>query len=122
MGVELTVTIPAGRSVRWPAVVERLAARGLAAQVRMIDGLPALPDEQPPDDWGELRAGTPGGMVTLRRRPDGVSLVVWGTADAGLRRDWHVLTWAVADAAGGSVRTEAGDLTAAEFGRVIGDQ
>jgi hypothetical protein len=44
----------------------------------MIDGELAFPDEEPPEDWRELRIGTPEGMmVTIRRERDRVVLVVW---------------------------------------------
>ena len=49
--------------------------------VRMIDGLPAFPDEVPPDDWKEIRVGLAGTMVTLRRTVGGIDVVTWGTAD-----------------------------------------
>ena len=107
MGVELTVSIPAGRVIAWPDVAARLAARGMSAPIRMIDGLPAFPDEAPPDDWSELRVGTPGGMVTLRRTAVGVTCVAWGTDDPGLRRDFRAVAQAVAEATGGTVN-EAG--------------
>ena len=76
MGVERTVNLPAGATVAWPAVV---AKTGLPLKLMMIDGLPALPDEEPPEGWAELHVGTPAGMVTLRR-PGGVSVIVWGNA------------------------------------------
>src|SRR5687767_7133678 len=109
MGVELTVQVPPAQAVGWEGVMQRLAARGLSLQMRMIDGLPAFPDEQPPDDWRELRVGTTAGMVTIRRIPAGVGLAVWGNADAALRHDWHLLAWAIANATGGNVQTDAGD-------------
>ena len=82
MGVERVVraaTLP-----DWPTVAARLAAAGLPAAVRMIDGLPAFPDEEPPAEWQELRLALAGGMVTVRRTADGVKLVTWGTDDPAL--------------------------------------
>jgi hypothetical protein len=117
MGVEQTVTLPAGIAVPWTAVAERLAARGYPVHLRMIDGLPAFPDEEPPTDWRELRAGTPAGMVTLRRTATGVSIVTWGTDDPALRAAANALVWAVADVTGGRVETPGGPVTAAEFAR-----
>jgi len=115
MGVEQTVTVPAGAALPWAAVVERLAAHGGAAPLRMIDGLPAFPDEQPPDDWRELRVGTPAGMITIRRQPQGVDLVTWGNADAALVQAWNALTWAFAMCSGGNVTTPQGSRTAEEY-------
>ena len=99
----------------WPRVAELLAAHGHPAQMRMIDGQLAFPDEEPPEAWQELRVGTPGGMVTLRREPDGVRLVTWGNADDAMRRAWNAVTWAVARAGGGTV----GGAGADEFGRGV---
>jgi hypothetical protein len=50
--------------------------------LRMIDGLPALPDEQPSDTWQELRITVTGGMVTIRRGPSAWTCVVLGNANA----------------------------------------
>ena len=117
MGVEQTVTVPAGAALPWAAVVERLAAHGGAAPLRMIDGLPAFPDEQPPDDCKELRVGTPAGMVTLRRTATGVGVVVWGNAGPDVHVAANALLWAVADVGGGRVETPGGPVDAAAFAR-----
>jgi hypothetical protein len=117
MGVEQTVLLPAGTVLQWPTVAHRLAGQGYPVQLRMIDGLPAFPDEEPAADWSELRAGTGAGMVTLRRTPDGVSVVVWGTADPALRAAANALLWAVAEVGGGRVVTAAGAVTADLFAR-----
>jgi hypothetical protein len=119
MGVDRTVTFP-GEPPAWPAVASRLAGRGLAVAVRMIDGLPAFPDEEPPAEWRELRVGADAGMVTLRRTPDGVACVTWGNADPQLRRLWDAVTWALADAGGGQVLTTEGAVPAEEFARQAG--
>lgn len=127
MGLEQTVTVPAGAALPWGALAERLAARGYPVQVRMIDGLPAFPDELPPDDWRELRVGTPAGMVTLRRSdpaapgtPAGVGVVVWGNAGPELYAAANALLWAAADVTGGRVQTPDGSRTADEFARASG--
>jgi hypothetical protein len=115
MGLEQTVTFPSGGVPLWPAVRDLLGRYGFAAQLRMIDGELAFPDEEPPPAWRELRLGTPQGMVTLRREPNRVHLVVWGNADAGLRQAWNALTWACAEAGGGEVLAPDGSLPAAKF-------
>ena len=120
MGVEQTATFAAGAVLPWPALMERMAGRGIPMQLRMIDGLPAFPDEEPPAEWRELRAGTAAGMVTLRRTPAGASVVVWGNADPAVVTAAHALLWAVADVTGGRVETPAGCLSAAEFARSVG--
>ncbi len=114
MGMDQTVSF-SGPPPSWEAVRDLLARRGYAVQMRMIDGQLAFPDEAPPEGWRELRVGTPGGMVTLRREPGQMVLVVWGNADAGLRRAWNALAWAVAEAGGGRVLTPDGALGAADY-------
>ncbi len=116
MGMEQTVSF-AGPVPAWPAVARLLAERGLPAQMRMIDGELAFPDEPPPEAWRELRVGTSLGMVTVRRAPGGLALVTWGNADEGMRQAWNALTWAFAEAGGGKVRSPAGELDAGAFAR-----
>jgi hypothetical protein len=65
--------------------VARLAANGTPAQMRMIDGQLAFPDEEPLADWRELRVALDGIMVTIRRGAEGVEVVTWGTADDAIR-------------------------------------
>jgi hypothetical protein len=99
------VTFPPERAPRWPDLAAGSAARGVPVQVRMIDDQLALPDEEPGEAWREVRVGTPAGMVTLRREPDGIRLVIWGNADQPLREAWDTLTQAVAQVSGGRVET-----------------
>ena len=73
MGMEQTVAFEAVNVPAWDAVGVLLFGLGYSVQVRMIDGQLSLPDEQPPDDWRELRVGTPQGMVTLRRAGDRIT-------------------------------------------------
>ena len=113
MGVQLTVTFPAGEPT-WAAAAAELSAAGPFA-VRMIDGLPAFPDEQPEPGWGELRLGFAGGMVTVRRTPGGWACTVWGTSDPALLRAQAFTAWAAAKAGGGLVQTPAGPQTADQF-------
>jgi hypothetical protein len=117
MGLEQTVTVPAGAALSWASITDRLSAHGFAAPLRMIDGLPAFPDEQPPDDWRELRVGTPAGMVTLRRAPAGVGVVVWGNAGPELEAAANALLWAVAAVGGGLVETPTGPQDADTYAR-----
>ncbi|WP_145239824.1 hypothetical protein [Urbifossiella limnaea] len=104
----------------WDAVCGQLARVGVVVSVKMIDGLPAFPDEVPEPGWKELRVGTPGGMVTLRSAPDAVTCVVWGNADDRLRADWDTLCWACAAAGGGQVETPDGLTSADAFARSVG--
>ncbi|MBI3822866.1 MAG: hypothetical protein HY289_09340 [Planctomycetes bacterium] len=85
------ITFAPDRLPPWSQFTDHCAKQKVAVQLRMIDGELALPDETPPHDWRELRIGTPGGMVTLKRKPDGITLVIWGNADENLRHDWDAL-------------------------------
>src|SRR5260370_34191010 len=106
MGMSLTVDCPNGAPA-WAAVIRWLAAHGAPAQMRMIDGQLAFPDEQPPADWHELRVALPAGMLTLRREENAITVVAWGNADDALRRDWNLLAQAVAVASGGHTQIGA---------------
>jgi hypothetical protein len=116
MGMDQTVSF-SGPPPSWEAVRDLLTQHGYAVQMRMIDGQLAFPDEAPPEGWRELRVGTPGGMVTVRRESGQMVLVVWGNADAGLRQAWNALAWAAAEAGGGQVRTAEGAFGAADYRR-----
>ncbi len=83
MGVQRVVAFAAGEPT-WPAVSAKLAAAGEVPPVRMIDGLPAFPDEQPEDGWRELRLGFAAGMVTIARGASEWRFTVWGTDDPAL--------------------------------------
>ena len=81
----LVVAFPGGQPPAWLAARDLLAQRGFPLKVRMIDGQPALPDEEPPDGWHEIRVAATDGMVTVRRDGDRLALVVWSNAGAELR-------------------------------------
>jgi hypothetical protein len=120
MGLDCTVRFPAGRVPAWDAIKGQLARLGEAPPLRMIDGLPAFPDESPPDDWREIRAGFAGGMVALRRGADSITCVVWSNADPALLATRDRVAWACASAGQGTVVTAAGEVSADEFARQCG--
>lgn len=120
MGIERTIDAGSAAAVAWPTLVAKLTALGEKPVLRMIDGLPAFPNETPADDWQELRLGLAGGMVTVRRKPRGYSCVTWGAADPALQLSWNRLCWALADAVGGTVIEEAVEESAAAFARRVG--
>jgi hypothetical protein len=115
MGMDQKVIFPPINTPSWAEFAELLAKHQYPVQLRMIDGELALPDEAPPHDWRELRVSTSAGMVTLRRDGDGITLVIWGNADANMRQAWNALTWALATLTGGSVRSAAGEMTLEDF-------
>ena len=115
MGMEQTVTFPASSPPSWSAARDLLASRGLRMQVRMIDGELAFPDEEPPENWRELRVATAKGMITAKREGDRLLLVVWGNADAELIQLWNALAWAFAEAGNGVIHTADGLQRAAEY-------
>ena len=97
MGMDRTIAF-AGTPPSWSNIRERIVAAGLTVQLRMIDGLPAFPDEVPEEGWRELRISTPGGMMTLRLQPGQLSVVVWGNASIELVRDWEAVERACSEA------------------------
>ena len=117
MGIDLKVVFPPERLPAWSRVAQLLGEHGVPVQMRMINGELAFPDEAPPDDWRELRVAAAPGMVTLRRDPDGVTLVTWGNADAPLRQFWNALAWALARLTGGQIQTAEGPAGADDFAR-----
>ncbi len=102
MGMDQKVVFPKERAPAWPALVECLAAKKLVVELRMIDGELAFPEESPPENWRELRIGAAGGMITLRRELDGITLVIWGNADEKLRAACTHVATAIADLAAGN--------------------
>ncbi len=114
MGMELTVTFSSG-TPSWEAIQTRWKQAGIPITIRMIDGLPAFPDEIPSDEWNEVRVSTPAGMHTLRRAKDQISLIVWGNADPELIRHWQISAWACAAAGKGRIITMTGAETPEEY-------
>src|SRR5438445_2272951 len=98
MGMEHAVTFPAASPPSWPAARDLLASHGFPVQVRMIDGELAFPDEEPPENWCELRlASRDGQVVTARRESDRVMLIVWGMRMQNWSRPGRRLLWAFAE-------------------------
>ena len=83
MGVEMAV--PRQGPCPLPPVLAALRAGGVAAAVVMVDNVLKPTGAPLPDDWRDVRLRTPAGMVTLRRHPSGIAVVVFGNADAALR-------------------------------------
>lgn len=96
MGVTRRISCPRGIPT-WREVKSRLTAGGVAVEMRMIDGQLAFPDEEPPDDWQELRVSVGGWMVTIRRDGSAVELIRWGDPSAELDRAVSLLERALAD-------------------------
>jgi hypothetical protein len=94
MGMERIVTF-AEPGPQWPAIRERLAAAGHVVQMRLIDNLPAFPDEEPPPDWKELRVTLGHGMITLRRGPGAIHVIVWGNAEEATQGDQEAIVQAL---------------------------
>jgi hypothetical protein len=115
MGMDQKVVFQAEKTPTWTQLAELLAGRNFPVQMRMIDGELAFPDETPPEAWRELRLGTRHGMITLRREPDGITLVTWGNADDKMRQAWNALTWGLAHLSGGSIRSATGTVSLDEF-------
>lgn len=120
MGLDRIIRYPTPETPRWEAIQAELARVGTPASLRMINGLPAFPDEVPEPNWKELRLGMSAGMVTIRRGPGFLTCVVWGNGDDALQLAWCKVIWACAQAGSGLVETEAGAIPASEFAKLSG--
>jgi hypothetical protein len=85
----------AADSIDIAAVLERLKARNFPSSVMMIDGQLVMPAAALPPGWRDLRLRTPGGTVTVARRPAGVAVLVFGNADASLQEAQRVVAEAI---------------------------
>lgn len=105
MGIERRVDFPREMQFSWESFFEILQKSGETPIVRMIDGLPAFPEEMPSETWSDVRISLRGGMITLRRQesPPTIRCVAWGTSDASLLASLEVATMAVAQAGNGEV-------------------
>lgn len=115
MGLDQSITVPAGSSPSCTLLRELLQRHGFPVQMRMIDGQLAFPDEEPPTEWQELRLSTPQGMVTIRQQPDRVTCTTWGNADRQLLQAWNAITWAIAEITQGNVNTADGPQSATAY-------
>lgn len=121
MGLDCTIRFPSNSVPSWNAIKEQLARVGESAPLRMIDGMPAFPDESPENGWHELRISAATGMITIRRtdKPfNGIICIVWGNADAALLSARDCVAWACAAAGDGIIVTASGELSAEEFARI----
>jgi hypothetical protein len=83
MGLE--VVVPRVASVELAALLDQLSTAGLPSALAMVDNVLQGPGAIPPAVWRDARIRTPAGVVTLRRVPSGVAVVVFGNADDALR-------------------------------------
>lgn len=102
MGVQRVVVLPNGEPT-FAAVAAKWAESDEPVVVRMIDGLPAFPDEVPADDWRDVRVSVSSGMITIRRQPSGWACVVWGSADSALLAARDRLCEAIATVGDGTI-------------------
>ncbi len=115
MGLDCTVRFPGNGLPTWEAIKNRLAQVGELAPLRMVDGMPAFPDEVPDDGWRELRVGTDSGMITIRKSGLALNCIIWGNADVALQAARDRIAWACAVAGNGVVDTPTGELSADAF-------
>ena len=115
MGIERVIHF-AKATPEWHRIAAKCIEIGEPAVLRMIDGLPAFPDEVPESEWQELRLGLAGGMVTLRRVGVSIHCVAWGTAEPTLQQSWDRCVWAVAAAGEGTIALSDGpSLSTSDF-------
>ena len=78
MGLDLLA--PVRGAMPASMVMARLTAAGLRCSVVMVDGRLHAPQLPVPESWRDLRLKTPQGTVSLKRREDGIAVVVFGNA------------------------------------------
>ncbi len=120
MGQQRVVRFRDGQAPSWDAIRTQLDRVETGAALRMIDGLPAFPDETPEPGWKELRVGLAGGMVTLRRQGSDLVCMVWGDAAGELAAAWDRVVWACAAAGDGEVQDAGGAVSADAFAASAG--
>ena len=120
MGLDRTIRFPTDKTPGWEAIRLQLSRLGVAPSLRLIDGLPAFPDETPDEEWKELRIGTDGGMVTLRRARGSINCVIWGNADAALETVWLKVIWACASSGDGVIDLGGSAVSPEQFARSAG--
>jgi len=120
MGLDRTIRFPTDDTPSWEAIRLQLSRLGLSPSLRLIDGLPAFPDESPGEEWKELRIGTDGGMVTLRRDSGSINCVIWGNADAALETAWLKVIWACASSGDGVIDLAGSAVSPEQFARSVG--
>ena len=119
MGMEHTVRFTSQVVPPLPRILAVLAEHNFPVQVRMVDGELTLPDEVPPGGWRDVRLGTAAGMVTLVRRGQELTVVIWGNADDALRCAWDAIAWAAARAGEGWIVGPSGPQNPDEFRRGV---
>jgi hypothetical protein len=120
MGLDRTIRFPSTETPNWEAIQEQIVRAGITAVLRMIDGLPAFPDEVPEAGWKELRLGFSSGMVTIRRGEGVFTCAIWGNADEQLQFAWSQVIWACANAGSGTIDLPNGRLSPDEFAQACG--
>ena len=120
MGLDRAIRFPTAETPAWEKIQEHLARVGETVAIRMIDGMPAFPDEKPEMGWRELRICAATGMITLRKASGTIICVIWGNADEALNAAWSKVVWACASAGGGSIETPSGLVSAAAFAHLNG--
>lgn len=86
-----------------PADVAK-AASEMGMPLRMVDNMPAFPDEAVPEAFQEIRLGAEGGMISIRHSPAGLVLVVWGNADTNLQQSLTKLAVRLAGLSSGKLQ------------------
>lgn len=120
MGQAQVIIFPDNHCPSWEAIRDQVISNGTHVHLRMIDGLPAFPNESPGSKWQELRVLIGNAMFTLRRIPGGIECVSWSDLDNSALVARHRLIWACAAAGNGRVKTLHGDLGAEDFAKTCG--
>ena len=79
------------------------ATREMGLPLRLVDNLPAFPDEAVPEAFEEIRVAAQTGMISIRSGAEGLILVVWGNADLSLRERTGNLAARLAELSDGAI-------------------
>ena len=90
MGLQRTIEFPTS-APSWSDLRARLLQVGFTPQMRLIDNLPAFPDEEPEETWQDLRFTLGHGMLTLRRSGKALTVLVWGNADSATQQEQELV-------------------------------
>lgn len=93
----------------------RVVAKDLGMALRLVENMPAFPDEEIPEEFSEIRLGSEGGMISVRSQPGALVLVVWGNADDPLCQALVKLAGCLATRGAGKVIAAGKDWALADW-------
>lgn len=93
----------------------RVVAKDLGMALRLVENMPAFPDEEIPEEFSEIRLGSDGGMISVRNQPGALVLVVWGNAEESLCQALVKMAGGLAARGAGIVRAAGKEWALADW-------